>query len=164
LDPDRKPNPISWFLIFPWWGLIIAGLVEGVLSAKFHWLDLTVFELVLLWSFLQALWLRRSDRRSSAIIWYAGAEACELLAIAAEKLGAPRSTDAFWTLSMVLWLAAVFIFRYEMQRYFNGKDNVGLGLGPWMTLFYNTVYFQYHFNEIAAFKKRHPEQITPVAG
>jgi hypothetical protein len=60
-------------------------------------------------------------------------------------------------LAVAISIAGIFVFRSEMQRYFNDVDDVGLRLSAWLSLFLNTLYFQYHFHEIAEFKKRHGE-------
>jgi hypothetical protein len=36
-----------------------------------------------------------------------------------------------------------------MERYFNESEDAGLMLSPWMTLFFNTLYFQYYFHDLA---------------
>jgi len=100
-----------------------------------------------------------------ALYWYLAAF---LLQLTVYVMGLakvmPSASNALGPVALVFWIVGIFVFRREMIRYFNKKDDVGLGLTIPMALFYNTLYFQYHFNEIAAFKRRHPESTTPVAG
>jgi len=116
-------------------------------------------------SLVQAVWLKRADPSSMALYWYLAAF---LLQLTVYVMGLakvmPSASNALGPVALVFWIVGIFVFRREMIRYFNKKDDVGLGLTIPMALFFNTLYFQYHFNEIAAFKRRHPESTTPVAG
>jgi hypothetical protein len=118
------------------------------------------------WSLLQAGWLRKADARSTAICWYAGSILLSGgLFLPGLVVHLPEAVNNLWSIAfVVVWVAGIFMFRRDMQRYFNTTDNVGLGLSRWMTLFFNVVYFQYHLHDIAEFRRRHPETDGPVAG
>jgi hypothetical protein len=128
-------------------------LAEMAASLVFHHGDDSSVYVLGIWSLFQAGWLRRVDARSTAIYWYSALSGgwflLELLAHLSVGM------NGLWSVAFVaIWVAGIFIFRRDMQRYFNTADNVGLGLSPWMTLFFNTFYFQYHFHDIAEFKRR----------
>jgi hypothetical protein len=40
-----------------------------------------------------------------------------------------------------------------MEEYYNTVENIGLSLSGGMTFFFNVIYFQYHINRIARWKK-----------
>jgi hypothetical protein len=40
-----------------------------------------------------------------------------------------------------------------MESYYNSVERYGLSLSGGMTFFFSTVYFQYHINQIAKWKK-----------
>lgn len=164
MESGRKPYPFHAVLLFPWWALIILGGIEDLFREKYHFLEsLEFINLLSIWFLFQAGWLRRADRSSFAIYWYLGAFALGLLQAFGEMLGSRVASNVLEYLCAAVFLAAIFIFRHEMMRYFNGKDDVGLRLSAWMSPFFNMIYFQYHFNEIARFKLRNPEPTTPVA-
>ena len=156
------------YLCVSWGWLFVASLAEQALQSYFHWHRFSGVNILLLWGFLQAGWLLRVDRKSKAIYWYA-ANAIFYLASSA-ILGniwpphdkAAVSVNVAWALAgMGLRTVGVFVFRREMMRYFNSKS-VGLDLSAWMTFFFSTLYFQYHFNDISEHRGPDPLRITPV--
>jgi multisubunit Na+/H+ antiporter MnhE subunit len=58
-------------------------------------------------------------------------------------------------------IGGVFVFRYEMERLFRERDNPGMRLSLWMTLFFNILYFQYYFHDIA--KAQEQGSLAPTA-
>jgi hypothetical protein len=124
-----------------------------VASLVFHHVDDSSVYVLGIWSLLQAGWLRRVDPRSTAIYWYSALSGGWFLLELLAHLSV--SVNGLWSIAfVVIWVAGIFIFRFDMQRYFNTTDNVGLGLSWWMSLFFNTFYFQDHFRNIAEFKRR----------
>jgi hypothetical protein len=147
---------IPKILMIHWSWLLLAEIVGSLALDRLHRGDDSQMWVLGIWSLLQAGWLRRVDARSTAIYWYA---IPIVLTVVLFLLGLvahlPTVVNDVWsTVFVASWVAGIFIFRRDMQRYFNTTDNVGLGLSPWMTLFFNILYFQYHFHDIAEFKRR----------
>jgi hypothetical protein len=162
-----KPRELPVALRVDWFWLIVADIAEETLRSKFHWdrwFDLVNFFIV--WSFVQAYLLLRLDRRSTAFYWYSGAYILGLVEMYTEPHIHVSSLlfVAFGVISISVGIGGIFVFRRDMQRYFNEVDGAGLKLSPGMTLIFSTIYFQYHFHEIAKFKNRHPEESLPVEG
>jgi hypothetical protein len=160
-----RPRELPVALRVDWFWLIVADIVEEILRSKFHldrWSSLANFLLV--WSFVQAFLLLRLDRRSTALYWYLGSYILGVVEMFTEPHLHVSSLlpIAFGVISIGVGFGGIFVFRRDMERYFNEVDGAGLTLSPWMTLFFNTIYFQYHFHEIAKFKNRHPEESLRV--
>jgi hypothetical protein len=171
---DTISPDLPAFLSMHWGWLLAASIVEEFVRTYFHWQRFSFLNIVVIWSFLQAGWLLQVDRTSKALYWYAADLMFNVVDVFVP--------DHFWPLHFightasiilgVIWMVAeasigiagIFVFRHEMQRYFNDKDNVGLSLSGWMTFFFSTLYFQYHFHDISEFKRRQAENITPIAG
>ncbi|NYF80302.1 hypothetical protein [Granulicella arctica] len=162
VEKSQASRALPAVLSLHWGWLLIATIVEQALWGHFHREPWSLFNVVDAWSFIQAGWLRSVDKRSTALYWYIGASLMAFLIWAFTRGGKLSSAvDAGVSIAFFgIVFAGVFVFRRDMQRYFNEKDNVGLHLSPWMTLFFSTLYFQYHFHDIAQFKSRHPEIST----
>lgn len=61
--------------------------------------------------------------------------------------------DALLLASAVLGLIALFNMRKSIENYYNTVEPIGLHLSGVMIVFFNAIYFQYHFSRIAAWKK-----------
>src|SRR5580704_205997 len=53
----------------------------------------------------------------------------------------------------VIWLIGVFSMKASIEEHFNTVEPIGLQLSGVMTFFFNVIYFQYHFTEIARAKQ-----------
>jgi hypothetical protein len=150
-----EPTSIPWFLTLSWGWLIVASVIDQVLHKLLHWQPLLCVNVLELWSIVQAAWLIKVDRRSQAIYWFAAGYILDLLYIFVPLLHrAHVGLIIFAILVVSVLIAGRFVFRRDMLRYFNEVDDAGLTLSPWMSLFFGTIYFQYHFNEIAEFKMK----------
>jgi len=135
------PVAIPWFLTLSWGWLIVASVIDQVLHHLIHWQPLWCVNILEIWSFVQAAWLIKAE-------YILG-----LLYVFVPSLHrAHLGLIIFAILGVSVWIAGRFVFRRDMLRYFNEVDETELTLNPWMTLFFSTIYFQYHFNEIAEFK------------
>jgi hypothetical protein len=165
-------RPIPRWLAINWWMLLIATVVESELFSIFHHSHHpspaeTDSWFLALWFILQALWLKRADKRSHALEWYM---ACGSFAVISAiiswgfKIHHPEFSSVVSGAasfgSFIAGFIGIFVFRSNMERYFNDVDDVGLRLSGWMTFFFSVYYFQYHFHDIAAFKARQAK-ITP---
>jgi hypothetical protein len=153
-EESGQAAPIPQILTIHWAWLLLAEMAISFILSRVHHGDDSPAYVLGGWSLLQAGWLRRMDARSTAIYWYAiPIVLTGVLFLLGLMAHLPAVVNDVWsTALLVIWVAGIFIFRRDMQRYFNTTDNVGLGL--WMSLFFNAVYFQYHFHDIAAFKRR----------
>lgn len=146
--PTLYPDPPN----LPWWIAFLLGLFT--LGAFF-----------VVWDIVLSAWLRRVDRTSTAVGYYAAVAVVYMLKLQGEwstfryNLGydiAPSHSHYSWLLGLagfVLFFASRFIFRTELVRHFNGPEPIGLRLGPILTLFFGGIYFQYHFNRINELKR-----------
>jgi hypothetical protein len=54
---------------------------------------------------------------------------------------------------LIAYIIGIFSIRSAMEEYYNSTENIGLSLSGVMTFFFSTIYFQYHINRIARWKK-----------
>ena len=104
----------------------------------------------IIWMFIQANWIRRVDPANRSLILYSSYIAAVVVATALSAIG----DQSFQSLGTVINLAGLiclivgyFQFRSGLQDYYSGPP-IHLQLGPVMTFFFNTIYFQYHFTRI----------------
>lgn len=132
----------------PWWMLLLLGVVT---SGVFF----------VIWDIVQASWLKRISRNSTAILFYIGVAIMYLV-----KLPAFWSTEGFSVLhgfhfhgpglgvvGTVVSISARFVFRKELLEHFNAQEGIGLRLNGFLTLILGGIYFQFHFNKINELKK-----------
>jgi predicted membrane channel-forming protein YqfA (hemolysin III family) len=137
------PNPPD----LPWWVALILGIV-------------TVLGFFVVWDIVEAAWLRRVERPSTALGLYIAVGVLYLLKLptALYNLGlGPGISQPYSTLitvtSLVLLIVSRFVFRNELLRHFNGPEPIGLRLNGLLTLLFGGLYFQYHFNRINEVKR-----------
>ncbi len=72
-------------------------------------------------------------------------------------LNVDQTTEPFGTLvnliGAICGLIGAFKIRTSMEEYYTSTENIGLQLSGVMTFFFTTIYFQYHINQIARWKK-----------
>lgn len=129
------------------WGIVLA--LEIVTCGLFGWA----------WAIVQALWVRKVEPSSRGIYYIVVGVALFLVAITL-NVGQGRSETpvggAVNLVAIVFWLVGVFSMKGSIEDYFNSVEPIGLQLSGVMTFFFNIVYFQYHFTEIAQMKKSQP--------
>jgi hypothetical protein len=144
--PQQAAAPASLYPPPPslHWGLVIlfAVLTCGI----FLWV----------WGIVQAAWMKKVQPTSKAMIYYITAIAMHSLAIVV-SVAAPsavRSAGGLVNLcGSVLWLVGAFNMRSSIEEHYNSAEPIGLQLSGVMTFFFNIVYFQYHFHQIAKMKE-----------
>jgi hypothetical protein len=148
---------LPWFLTLHWGWLLVAEGAAAMLRQHFNWNRWASVDILLLWSFLQVGWLSRVDQRSNAIYWYV----TDLLlgygatsGVVRERF--PTLAIVFSVAAAVITIASLFHFRREMQRYFKDTDDIDLYISPGMTFFFNTLYFQSRFCEVARVRSSDP--------
>jgi magnesium-transporting ATPase (P-type) len=117
-----------------------------------------------IWSFVQAVWVRRIDRESDALK--------QLIAYLVLTVIGEALTDAagnnMWLvivgvlislIGMTVMAVAFFSMRRSLLAYYNNVEPIGLKLSWWMTLIFNLLYLQYHLTRIA----RRKEAASPQA-
>lgn len=113
--------------------------VAGPVPPQLHWLLLVLLGWItlglftLIWEFVQARFLKKIKPDSN----------CFLYALLSLIPGA----------GFIFFLIGAFRMRAELEEYYNTVEPMGLHLSGAMTLFFNTIYFQYHFYRIAQWKK-----------
>lgn len=145
-QPNAWPDPpnMSWVLL-----LILELVTCGIFSI--------VYEIV------QLIWLRKVQPATTAVIYYVLFLLCSLLNYSAAVFShgmyegpsiGLRFVSFFFGMGIFVFLIAYrFAMRRSLEEHFNVVDPVGLRLGPIMTLFFGSLYFQYHFNRISTVKQ-----------
>jgi hypothetical protein len=149
----------------PWWFLLILFLLLGGIASLLP--DSLIWMIVvdLLWGFwciYLGFWLRRLDPNSTALFWILACTALDLArTIVRTTIDAKESLlPAFAGLAYVVVLCIrIFVVRAELERHYNRRENISLKLGPFMTLFFSFVYFQYHLYYIAEARVREREDL-----
>jgi hypothetical protein len=78
-----------------------------------------------------------------------------------EFVNIPTVGDALMLGGFLLWIAANFVFRSDILRYFNGIDPGRVRIGILQAFVWSALCFQYHFNRAQTPKKG---GVTPPAG
>ena len=126
-----------------------------------HWALLLLFSLItcgifpIVWLFVQASFVKQIDRQSNALAYYA--VGMVIICLAGGAKGTNSNFDSYSSLLSVGGAVVLMIGHYNLkaslEKYYNSIENIGLVLSSTMTLFFNTIYFQYHFNRITDWKK-----------
>lgn len=138
------PNPPD----LPWWALLGLGIVTS-----------GVFFVV--WDIVQAGWLKRIHRESTAILLYIGVAVLYFSKLpgfwASEGFGIFSGSHlhlpGMGLLATIVAIIARFVFRRELLEHFNNREGIGLRLNGFWTLVLGGLYFQWHFNRINELKK-----------
>jgi hypothetical protein len=134
------------------------------LPPKLHWgwvLLLTIVTAGLfyvIWSFVQAVWVRRLDRESNALKLLI---AYLVLTVVGEALSDTAGHNLWLVIvgvlisliGMTVMVYAYFSMRRSLIAYYNSVEPIGLKLSWWMTLIFNLLYLQYHLTRIARRKE-----------
>jgi hypothetical protein len=156
---------LPWFLTLHWGWLVLAEGAAAALRIRYEWTRRASLDILLLWSFLQVGWLSRVDQRSNAVYWYVGDLILGYAAASAAIQERFPALAAVLPLAVaVITIASLFHFRREMQRYFKDTDDIDLHIGAGMTFYFNTLYLQSRFCEVARLRRAEALRITPFAG
>ncbi len=122
----------------------------------------------ILYEIIQIVWLKKVQPRSSASLFFILYLVCWTLNLGATFSRFAMLSQGFYThrslpaiffsaltsiAILVLLIAYRFAMRGSLEEYFNTTDPIGLRLGPVMTFFFGSLYFQYHFNRINTIKQ-----------
>ncbi len=112
----------------------------------------------MVWDVVEASWLRRVERGSSALLLYLAAAILYLFKLPGlwatvryNAFGGPlleSHLPGLGLAGLILILVARFVFRRELLDHFNGPEPLGLHLNSFWTLLFGGLYFQFKFNRI----------------
>jgi hypothetical protein len=106
------------------------------------------------WDIVQALFVKRIQPNSKALIYYIAGVGMLLLSVilTVAKLNT-TGASLLNIVGAVLVLIGRFNLRSSLEEHYNVVDPVGLSLSGVMTFFFGPFYFQYHFNRINEIKR-----------
>ncbi len=131
-----------------------------------HWALLLLLSLVtcglfgLAWMFIQASWVKKVEPKNNSIVLYGLYLGVYFVAMFLITMGSFTSAEEAWMAASFLVAVVSFVFivtghfriRRSLHEYYQGPP-IHLRLGPFMTFFFNTLYFQYHFTRINEWHK-----------
>lgn len=135
-----------------------------------HWVVLLILTWVtaglagLIWFFRQALFVKKIDPSSKAVVLLVvttlgmfGQVALYIAAMSSMSSSTmATATGLIMILNLVIvicGLVTVFSMRSSIVRHYNSTEPIGLKLSGVMTFFFSILYFQYHFSRIVEWKK-----------
>ncbi len=124
------------------WGVVLA--LDIVTCGLFGWA----------WIIVQAAWIKKVEPESKALLYVIIAIALILTGSATNAAHQMGGFGGVFSLGgLVMWLIGIFSMKASIEQHFNTVEPIGLQLSGVMTFFFNVIYFQYHFTEIAQAKK-----------
>jgi hypothetical protein len=140
------------------WGIVL--LLDVVTCGIFN----------IAWNIVQALWVKKVQPDTRALLLYLAALglAAVNIAISVSRMittmhagGKPDPFAPLAVLSLLIslatfilqWILQPFEVRRALLKHFNESDPIGLQLNPVMTFFFGSLYFQYHLNRISDLKR-----------
>jgi hypothetical protein len=149
--PPLTPQPMS-YLSGP---APIAGGVD--LPPNLHWALLLLLGIIpffsVIWGLILAAWAKRLNGNAGPLIAMSISGAALLGYWVSLLNDAPGGVALCGLVCFISLLVAMFSIRSSMEEYYNSKENIGLSLSGVMTFFFNLIYFQYHVNRIARWKR-----------
>ncbi len=124
------------------WAIVLA--LQIVTCGLFGWA----------WAIVQAAWIKKVEPESKAMVYIIIAIALFFAGGATNASHQVGEFGGFFSLGgLGLWFIAVFSMKASIEQHFNTQEPIGLQLSAVMTFFFNIIYFQYHFTEIARAKQ-----------
>jgi hypothetical protein len=129
------------------------------LPLNMHWAILLVLQAVtrnlfnFAWALYLANWARKLDGESKPLVMIAMYPAGMIAGFLAVASGRPLIGGLLFIAGVVTYIIGIFGIKSAMETYYNSVEKYGLTLSGGMTFFFSTVYFQYHINQIAKWKK-----------
>lgn len=131
-----------------------------------HWALLLVIGIftcglfVVAWDIVQAVWMRRVNPRSNALFLYIAGDVLNFggsIFLRSGMVGGLHYSLGFGLpvglITLILIEFARFDMRRSLEENYNGPEPIGLTLGPIMTFFFGSLYFQYHMTRIHEMKR-----------
>ena len=141
---------------FPWWAALLLLFITGGLF-------------MVVWDIVEASWMKRINKGTSALLLYIGVAVLYLFKLPSmwstmdyNMFGGPlvHTSGTLGSIAFILVIAARFVFRRELLEHFNHQERIGLKLSGFLTLILGGVYFQYHFNKINELKRATNRSVT----
>jgi len=124
------------------WGILLA--IDIVTCGLFGWA----------WIIVEAAWVKKVQPQSKGFTYVVAAVGLFVVATIASLSHSSQAFGAAINLAAIaLWLMGIFGMKSAIEDHFNTAEPIGLRLSGVMVFFFNVIYFQYHFNEIARAKK-----------
>jgi hypothetical protein len=129
------------------------------LPLNMHWIILLVLQFVtrnlfnFAWALYLANWARKLDGESKPLVMVAMYPAGMIAGFIAVATGRPLIGGLLIIAGAITYIVGIFGIKSAMETYYNSVEKYGLTLSGGMTFFFSTVYFQYHINQIAKWKK-----------
>lgn len=141
VSPYPDPPNLNWGLVLLF-GIVTCGLF------------------IIVWDLVQAVWMRRVNPRSNALFLYIAGDVVNVFGSTfrfTAMLGGGLHA-AWWgfpigLVTLVLIELARFDMKRSLEEHYNGPEPIGLVLGPVMTFFFGSLYFQYHMTRINEMKR-----------
>ena len=160
------PPRIHWLALFvTWavWGLLATRLAPQRYQGLLNSLSIDA------WAFYLCIWIRRLNPDALSPFW------CDLYVIVELSCAAcgihqnPSALFSYFNFilaiaSSILAITTVFLIRADLLNHYQGREPIGIYLGPVMTFFFSFLYFQSQLYEIAQYKKRQVEGLPTAAG
>ena len=110
------------------------------------------------WIIIQAAWIRKVQPESKGLLYVIIAIALFVVGGASNVSHQTQATGGLINIGgAVLFLVGAFSMKASIEEHFNTAEPIGLQLSGVMTFFFNVIYFQYHFTEIA--RAKHAQQM-----
>ncbi|MBV9760405.1 MAG: DUF4339 domain-containing protein [Acidobacteriaceae bacterium] len=124
------------------WGLVL--LLSVVTCGIFTWV----------WLFVEASFVKRIDRGSNAILFYAIALACFVTGGAISGASHQQGLEGLGTIvGFVLLLVGHYNIKSSLETHYNREEPINLRLSGVMVFFFAVFYYQYHFTRIANWRR-----------
>lgn len=115
------------------------------------------------WILVLAIWAKKLSGSNKPIVlvsMYPAAFISMIFLGALSSVFGPQATafiqvaGGFLVLAgLVAYVMGVFSIKSAMEEYYNSTENIGMVLSGPMTLFFSSIYLQYHVNKLASWKK-----------
>ena len=144
-------------------GAAPAGASSGP-PPKLHWALLLLFTLLTLgvfyvvWSFIQAAWVRKIHPASNALtllsVYLVLVVVGQLVSGASQKDSSEAAAGGMLIIAgTIVDIVASFSVRRSMIDHYNKVEPIGLRLSAALTLFIGAIYLQYHMTRVARWKE-----------
>jgi hypothetical protein len=129
------------------------------LPVNMHWGILLVLQFItknlfnFVWAIYLANWARKLDGENNTLVMvtmYPAGMIAGFIAVASRHAAIG---GLLLIAGLITYGIGIFGIKAAMESYYNSVERYGLTLSGGMTFFFSTVYFQYHINEIAKWKK-----------
>jgi hypothetical protein len=129
------------------------------LPLNMHWAVLLLLEVIsrnifnFVWALYLANWSRKLDGENKPLVLIAMYPTGIIAGVIAGARGNQVIAGLLIVAGFVAYIVGIFSIKSAMETYYNSVERYGLALSGGMTFFFSSIYFQYHINQIAKWKK-----------